>query len=57
MGAVLSRGVTLAQTRAHLDPLTDAERWLVEGIAGEDARVRKLTSDGRVRLVYLPKPP
>lgn len=53
LGAALASGTVCAQTRAALDPLTAAERRLAEGIAGEDARVRRLAGDGRVRLAYV----
>jgi hypothetical protein len=53
LGAALASATAFAQTRAYLDPLTDAERRLAEGVAREDARVRKLAGDGRVRLVYV----
>lgn len=53
LGTALASAVTSAQTRAPLDPLSDAERRLAEGVVGEDARVRKLAGDGRVRLVYV----
>jgi hypothetical protein len=50
LGAALASGTAFAQTRAYLDPLTDAERRVAEGVASEDARVRKPTGDCRMRL-------
>lgn len=53
LGAALASSTAFAQTRVYLDPLTDEEPRLAEGVAREDARVRKLAGDGLVRLVYV----